>query len=57
MCALCKEKPETAFDNFVGAFGLRFLEVSGEGYKAAYEGNPSPVDVLMRGLERCREFE
>jgi hypothetical protein len=54
MCTLCREKPETTFDNFVGLFGLRF---AGEEYKAAFEKNASPVDLLIEGLEACKAHE
>lgn len=54
MCTLCREKPETTFDNFVGLFGLRF---AGEEYKAAFEKSASPVDLLIGGLEGCKAHE
>jgi hypothetical protein len=57
MCGLCREKAETTYDNFVGLFGLRFPENAGEGFKAKMEGSPSPVDLLMGGLDACKEFE
>ena len=53
MCKLCREKPETTFDNFVSGFGLRFC---GDGYREKYEKH-SFVDQLIGGLEACKQYE
>lgn len=53
MCTLCREKPETTYDNFVGQFGLRF---EGEGYREEYEKH-GVVGMLLGGLEACAKYE
>ncbi|KAL2826677.1 hypothetical protein BDW59DRAFT_63025 [Aspergillus cavernicola] len=42
MCGLCVHKPETTYDNFVGAFGKRYVE----GYEAQ-----DIVDFLMQPID------
>jgi hypothetical protein len=57
MCNLCREKPETTFDNFVSGFGVKFLGGSeGEEFKNAL-ARANPVDMLMGGLEACKQWE
>jgi len=40
MCGLCTEKPATTWDNFVGAFGVKFVD----GYSLEGKG---VVDIIM----------
>ena len=57
MCNLCREKPETTFDNFVSQFGVRFLEGGeAEDFKNAL-AKVNPVDRLTGGLEACKQWE
>ena len=46
LCGLCREKPATTYDNFVGQFGERFVV----GYKEEREGK-QPVDAIMATVE------
>ena len=57
MCNLCREKPETTFDNFASQFGVKFLEGGeGEEFRNAL-AQANPVDMLMSGLEACKQWE
>ncbi|KAI1451494.1 hypothetical protein F4805DRAFT_451291 [Annulohypoxylon moriforme] len=54
MCGICREKPETTYDNFVGGFGARF-GVDGKGtgaeeFKQEIEKR-DPVGTLLGGLD------
>ncbi|KAI2468420.1 hypothetical protein F4781DRAFT_432396 [Annulohypoxylon bovei var. microspora] len=53
MCGLCRVKPETTYDNFVGAFGVRFGVVGwgtgGEEFASEIERR-EPVGMLLGGL-------
>jgi hypothetical protein len=60
MCGLCREKPETTYDNFVSEFGKKFgLDGTGEGKeefrKQCEETNL--VARLMAGLEACAQYD
>jgi len=52
MCGLCKKKPETTYDNFVGLFGLRDVP----GYKEQWEKN-NARDMLEGALKACEQYE
>jgi hypothetical protein len=52
MCGLCRSKPETTFDNFVGDYGKMFVE----GYKERW-AERSAVERLEGGLDMTVEFE
>ena len=52
MCGLCKTKPETTYDNFVGQFGLRHVK----GYKEQWE-KAQMIDMLERGLKACEQWD
>ncbi|KAK1830576.1 hypothetical protein QBC39DRAFT_409900 [Podospora conica] len=60
MCGLCRDRPETVVDNFVGEFGVVFgLDGEGGGreeWRARMEAG-GVVGRLMGGLERAREVE
>ncbi|KAI1397287.1 hypothetical protein F4819DRAFT_490682 [Hypoxylon fuscum] len=53
MCSLCRDKPETTYDNFVSAFGLAYgIDGKGEGreeYRKAME-EQEPTKKLLAGL-------
>ncbi|KAI0884520.1 uncharacterized protein GGS22DRAFT_200318 [Annulohypoxylon maeteangense] len=54
MCGICREKPDTTYDNFVGAFGARF-GVDGKGagaeeFKKEIERR-EPLGMLLGGLD------
>jgi len=53
MCNLCREKPETTFDNFVGDFGLKYL---GDDFKEAH-AKGSIADRLMGGLQALAQYD
>jgi hypothetical protein len=56
-CNLCRDKPETTFDNFVSQFGVKFFEgEEGDKFKQALK-EAEVVDKLLGGLEACREWE
>lgn len=44
LCAICRHKPETTYDNFVRDFGERFVE----GYSVE---SKTAVDILMKPLD------
>ncbi|KAI1449333.1 hypothetical protein F5Y02DRAFT_206337 [Annulohypoxylon stygium] len=54
MCGLCREKPTTAYDNFVGVFGARYgLDTKGGGkeeFKKEMEKEDT-VGMLLDGLD------
>ena len=52
MCGLCKNKPETTYDNFVALFGVRDVP----GYKEEWEKN-NVRDRLEGGFKACAELE
>ena len=52
MCGLCRDKPETTYDNFVGHFGARDLP----GYKEQWEKN-QVLGMLEGGLKMCEQYE
>ncbi|KIW19125.1 hypothetical protein PV08_03417 [Exophiala spinifera] len=60
MCGLCREKPDTTFDNFVSDFGKSFgLDGKGTGkedFKKLCE-EKSLSNMLMGGLEACEQWE
>lgn len=60
MCGLCRSKPNTTYDNFVGGFGLEFgLDGEGQGreeYAAAWRENQH-FKKLMSGMKAVSEFE
>ena len=51
-CGICRDKPETTYDNFVADFGIRGVE----GYKQKWEEHRR-IDVLESSLKACEEFE
>ncbi|KAI1213700.1 uncharacterized protein F4807DRAFT_408721 [Annulohypoxylon truncatum] len=54
MCGLCREKPGTTYDNFVGAFGARFGIDGRGGGKEEFRREMEkvdPVGMLLGGLE------
>lgn len=52
MCGLCRNKPETTYDNFVGDFGNTYVK----GYKEEWEKRR--IDKrLISALEATKEFE
>ena len=52
LCGLCRSKPETTYENFVGDFGRARVE----GYEEEWEKRR--VDkYLSSGLERCKDLE
>ena len=51
-CGLCKNKPETTYDNFAAAFGVRGVE----GYKKKME-QESILARIEQSLRDCEEFE
>ncbi|KAH7905268.1 hypothetical protein BJ138DRAFT_1165100 [Hygrophoropsis aurantiaca] len=53
MCAMCAEKPEVTYDNFVGEMGLK---LGVEGYREKWEKNRM-TDVLLGSLEACKKYE
>jgi hypothetical protein len=57
MCNLCREKAETTYDNFVGQFGVKYLDgEEGEKFRKGLEG----ADIAARlegGLKACEEYE
>ncbi|KAJ6134067.1 hypothetical protein N7523_000389 [Penicillium sp. IBT 18751x] len=60
MCWLCRTKPETTYDNFVGDFGCRFgPDGTGKGveeFKSARAARQT-IDVLMSGLEKLDSID
>lgn len=54
MCGLCRRKPETTYDNFVGGLGREFgYDGEGEGreeYMNLWEEN-QVADLLLQGLD------
>lgn len=60
MCGLCRDKPETVVDNFVGEFGVEYgLDGEGGGREEwrARMAEGRLVGRLMGGLERALELE
>ncbi|KIV96058.1 hypothetical protein PV10_03640 [Exophiala mesophila] len=60
MCGLCRDKPQTTFDNFVSDFGVIYgLDGHGTGkedfLKSVQDSNISKL--LVGGLEACAEHE
>ena len=51
-CGLCENKPETTYDNFAAAYGIRGVE----GYKEKMEQN-NILTMLEQSLRKCEEFE
>ena len=60
MCWLCRTKPETTYDNFVGQYGCQFgPDGTGEGvedFKKAWAAGQS-TNVLMPGLEKLKSID
>ena len=58
MCWLCREKPETTFDNFVSLFALEFgLDGKGQGkedFKKEYEARIIPK-IVAGVIDSCIE--
>ncbi|RYP08859.1 hypothetical protein DL765_008665 [Monosporascus sp. GIB2] len=61
MCGLCREKPDTTFDNFVSEFGLEFgMDGKGTGkeeFKAKWEVKGHVLPMLFEGLDKCAVIE
>ncbi|RYP40988.1 hypothetical protein DL767_001304 [Monosporascus sp. MG133] len=57
MCGLCREKPDTTFDNSVSEFGLEFgMDGKGAGkeeFKAEWEVKGHMMPMLLGGLDKC----
>lgn len=60
MCGLCRSKPATTFDNFVGGFGVKFgTDGRGGGreeFVRAWEGNQAS-DLLLSGLDSLEKLD
>lgn len=57
MCGLCRDKPATTFDNFVGEFGAELLPgAEGESYRAEREKH-NARKMLLGGLEATKQYE
>lgn len=60
MCRLCRDKPQTTYDNVVGAFGRAFgTDGVGGGrdqYVEAWEGSQGP-QVLLAGLDALETLD
>ncbi len=52
LCGLCRTKPETTYDNFVGDFG----RAGDEGYKEAWEKRRMN-DYLPAAMKACEKYE
>ena len=51
-CGLCRNKPETTYDNFVGLYGCRDVP----GFKVEWEKHQA-LEMLEGGLKACEELE
>ncbi|WOO83300.1 uncharacterized protein LOC62_05G006829 [Vanrija pseudolonga] len=57
MCGLCRDKPATTYDNFVGEFGAELLEgTEGESYRADRDKH-NVRKMLLGGLEATKQYE
>ncbi|KAL1405727.1 hypothetical protein Q8F55_007397 [Vanrija albida] len=57
LCGLCRDKPGTTFDNFVGEFGAALLEgEEGDAYREQREKN-SARNLLLGGLDAVKQYE
>ena len=60
MCGLCREKPETTYDNFVSEFGRKYgTDGRGGGKEEFIEKSTARSfhDWMMSGLDKCEELE
>jgi len=61
MCGLCRDKPDTVYDNFVGEFGAAYgLDGQGGGkeeFAKIYEERHQVMPMLLGGLNMTKEWE